>query len=149
MMGMREPRLRFKIRTMMVAVAIAGVDVAVAKYLCIDNRPADLLAAATGALDGEYTVYADGYSESNFRSIRVGMTMHQVEAIMGPPLMKGLWQVPNGSGPFKPGLDRVDEVWHYARGGKHVQYRTASHWRKAVLFRHAIVLGTDSTYYID
>jgi hypothetical protein len=146
---MRRPRVRFKVRSMMVAVAIAGVVVAFTKYLCIDNRPADLLAAAIGALDGEYTVYADGYSESKFRSIHVGMTVHQVEAIMGPPLMKGLWQVPNGSGPFTPGVDPVDEVWHYARGGKHVQYRTASHWRRAVLFRNILVWRTDSTYYID
>jgi hypothetical protein len=51
--------------------------VAFTKYLCIDNRPADLLAAAIGALDGEYTVYADGYNESKFRSIRVGITARQ------------------------------------------------------------------------
>jgi hypothetical protein len=146
---MRRPRVRFKVRSMMVAVAIAGVVVAFTKYLCIDNRPADVLAAAIGALDGEYTVYANGYSESKFRSIRVGMTVRQVEAIMGPPLMKGLWQVPNGSGPFTPGVDPLHEVWHYARGGKHVQYRTASHWRRAVLFRYTVVWRTDSTYYID
>src|ERR1700677_330562 len=108
MMAMRRPRLRFKVRNMMVAVAIAGVVVAFTKYLCIDNRPVDLLAAAIGALDGEYTVYADGYSESKFRSIRAGMTARQVEAIMGPPLMKGLWQVPSGRGPFTPGADPRD-----------------------------------------
>ena len=49
---MRRPRLRFKVRSMMVAVAIAGVVVAFTKYLCIDNRPADLLAAAIGVWMG-------------------------------------------------------------------------------------------------
>jgi hypothetical protein len=146
---MRRPRLRFRVRSMMVAVAIAGVVVAFTKYLCIDSRPVDLLAAAIGALDGEYTVYADGYSESKFRSIRIGMTVRQVEEIMGPPLTKGLWQAPNGSGPITPGVDPIDEIWHYARGGKHVQLRTASHWQRAVLFRNTVVWGTDSTYYID
>jgi hypothetical protein len=38
---MRRPPLRFKVRSMIVAVAIAGVVVAFTKYLCIDNRPAD------------------------------------------------------------------------------------------------------------
>ena len=32
---------------------------------------------------------------------------------------------------------------------RHVQYRTASHWRRAVLFRNGVVWGTDSTYYMD
>ena len=58
------------------------------KYLCIDNRPGTSSPPRFGS-DGEYTVYADGYSESKFRSIRVGMTVRQVEEIMGPPLMKG------------------------------------------------------------
>ncbi len=71
---------------MMVVVAIAGIVLAFAKYLFIDNRPGDILAAAIAALDGHYTVYAKGYSESKFRSLRVGMTARQVEDIMGPPL---------------------------------------------------------------
>ena len=146
---MRRLHLQFGVRRMMVAVAVVGIVVALAKYLFIDNTPVDILAAAIGALDGHYTVYADGYDESRFRSIRVGMTVRQVEEILGPPLLKGQWQVPNGSGPIAPGVGPLDDIWYYTRGGKHVQQGTASHWQKAVLFRHGVVWGTDSTYYID
>ncbi len=146
---MRRPRLRFKVRSMMVAVAIAGVVVAFTKYLCIDNRPADLLAAALGALDGEYTVYPEGYSEYKFRSIRDGMSIRQVEEIMGPPLAEGQWQVPSGSGPVTPGVGPLDDIWYYTRGGKHVPGRTASYWQRAVVFRNGVVGSTDSTYWAD
>jgi hypothetical protein len=133
----------------MAVVAIVGVVLALAKYFFIDNRPWDILAAALGALDGHYTVYAEGYSESRFRSIRVEMRVRQVEEIMGPPLEKGQWQVPNGSGPVTIGVGPLDDIWYYARGGKHVQQGTASHWQRAVLFRNGVVWGTDSTYWLD
>jgi hypothetical protein len=133
----------------MVAVAIAGIVLAFAKYLFVDNRPGDILVAALGALGGHYTVYAEGYSEAKFRSIRVGMTVRQVEEIMGPPLVKGEWQVPNGSGPVTPGVGSLDDIWYYTRGGKQVKQGTASHWRRAVLLRNGVVCGTDSTYWLD
>jgi hypothetical protein len=72
---LRRLSLRFRVRGMMVAVAIAGIVLAFTKYLFIDNRPFDILAATVAALDGHYTVYSKGYSESKFRSIRVGMTV--------------------------------------------------------------------------
>jgi hypothetical protein len=134
---------------MMVLVAIVAVVLSLAKYFFIENRPRDILAAALGALDGEYTVYAEGFSEYSFRSIRVGMSSRQVEEIMGPPLEKGQWQVPSGSGPVTPGVGPLDDIWYYTRGGKHVPGRTASHWTRAVLFRNGIVWGTDSTYWAD
>ena len=82
---MRRLGLRFRVQRIMVLVAIVGVVLALAKYFFIENRPRDILAATLSALDGEYTVYADGYSEYSFRSIRVGMSIRQVEEIMGPP----------------------------------------------------------------
>jgi hypothetical protein len=146
---MRRLHLRFRVRRMMVAVAVVGIVLVLAKYLFIDNRPGDILAAAISALGGHYTVYADGYSESKFRSIRVGMTVRQVEEILGPPLVQGQWQVPNGNGPITPGIGALDDIWYYTRGGKHVQQGTVSHWKRAVLFRNGVVWGTDSTYYLD
>jgi hypothetical protein len=148
-MVMRRLNLRFRVRRIMVVVAIVGVVLALAKYLIIGNRPGDILAAALGALDGHYTVYAEGYSESKFRSIRVGMTVRQVEDIMGPPLVKGQCQVPNESAPITPGVGPLDDIRYYTRGGKHVQQGTASHWQRAVLFRNGVVWGTDSTYWLD
>ena len=146
---MRRLGLRFRVRRIMVLIAIVGVVLALAKYFFIENRPRDILAAALGALDGEYTVYAKGYSEHRFRSIRVGMSIRQVEEIMGPPLEKGRWQVRSGSGPVTPGVGPLDDIWYYTRGGKHVPGRTASYWRRAVLFRNGIVWGMDSTYWLD
>jgi hypothetical protein len=146
---MRRLGLRFRVRRIMVLVAIVGVVLALAKYFFIENRPTDILAAALGALDGEYTVYAEGFSEYSFRSIRVGMSIRQVEAIMGPPLEKGQWQVPSGSGPVTPGVGPLDDIWDYTRGGKHVPGRIASYWRRAVFFRNGVVCSVDSTYLLD
>jgi hypothetical protein len=148
-MAMRRLGLRFRVRRIMVLVAIVGVVLALAKYFFIESRPRDILAAALGALDGEYTVYAEGYSEYSFRSIRVGMSIRQVEEIMGPPLEKGQWQVPSGSGPVTPGVGPLDDIWHYTRGGKHVPGRAASYWQRAVFFRNGVVWRMDSTYLLD
>jgi hypothetical protein len=57
---------------MMVAVAIAGIVLAFAKPLFVDNRPGDILAATISALDGHSTVYVKGYSESKFRCFASG-----------------------------------------------------------------------------
>jgi hypothetical protein len=146
---MRRLGLRFRVRRMMVLVAVVGIVLAVAKYLLIDNRPRDILLAALGALDGEYTVYAEGYSEYSFRSIRVGMSIRQVEEIMEPPLEKGQWHVPSGSGPVAPDVGPLDDIWYYTHGGKHVPGRTASYWRRAVFFRNGVVWRIDSTYWAD
>ena len=146
---MRRLGMRFRVRRIMVLVAIVGVVLALAKYFFIENRPRDILAAALGALDGEYTVYAEGFSEYSFRSIRVGMSIRQVEAIMGPPLKKGQWQVPSGSGPVTPGVGPLDDTWYYTRGGKHVPGRMASYWRRDVFFRNGVVCSVDSTYLHD
>ena len=102
LVSMRRLRLRFTVRRMMVAVAIAGIVLAFAKTLFIDNRPTDILFAAISALEGHSTVYAKGYSESKFRATRVGMTVRQVEDIMGPPLERGQWHVPDGAADRSP-----------------------------------------------
>jgi hypothetical protein len=148
-MAMSRLGLRFRIRRIMVVVAIVGVILALAKSLFIDNSPDDIVAAVIGAMGGNFTVYAEGYSESNFHSIRAGMTVRQVEEIMGPPLVKGQWQVPDGIGPSTPGEVPLDDIWYYTRAGKPVQEGTASHWRRAVLFRNGVVWRTDRTYWLD
>jgi hypothetical protein len=141
--------LRFRVRRIMVLVAIVAVVLALAKYFFIDNRPEDILKAGLAALDGEYTVYAEGYTEYGFRSIRVGMSIRQVEEIIGPPLEKAKWQVPSGSGPVTPGVGPVDDIWYYTRGGKHVPGRMASYWYRAVFFRNGVVWRVDSFYLLD
>ena len=142
---MRQPRLRVTVRRMMVTVAVAGIVLAFAKFLFIDNRPIDVLAAAISALDGHSTVYAEGYSESKFRSLRVGMTARQVEDLMGPPLERSQWQIPSGGGPITPGEGILDDLWHYTRAGK----ARGNYWQREVWFRNGVVYRTDSTYYLD
>jgi SmpA / OmlA family len=51
------------------------------------------------------TVYSKGYSESSFKSLKVGMTTQQVEAVMGSPLSKGTWYTPD------------QEMWQYSKQG--------------------------------
>ncbi len=80
---MRQPCPQVTIRRMMIAVAIAGIALAVARLLFIDYRPMDVLLAAISALEGHSTVYVKGYSESKFRSLRVGMTARQVRRHLG------------------------------------------------------------------
>ncbi len=130
---------------MMVAVALAGVVLAFAKALFIDNRTRDILFATISALEGHLTVYAKGYCESKFRSLRVGMTVRQVEDIMGPPLKRGQWMVPAGNGPITPGEGILDDLWYYTDGGK----ARGNYWRREVWFRDGVVRSTESTYYRD
>jgi hypothetical protein len=142
---MRRLRLRVTVRRMMVVVAVAGLVLALAKSLFIDNRPRDILFATISALEGHSTVYAKGYSEYKFRSLRVGMTARQVEAIMGLPLGRGQWMVHSGSGPITTGEGILDDLWYYTCAGK----ARGNYWRTEVSFQNGVVYGTDSTYYLD
>jgi hypothetical protein len=142
---MQPPRTRATIRRMMVAIAVAGIVLAAAKSLFIDNRPDDILLAAISALKGHFTVYAEGYSESKFRSLRVGMTVRQVEDIMGPPLERGTWIVPSGGGPVTHWESTVDLLWYYTRAGK----ASGNYWQREVRFRKGLVYRMDGTYYLD
>jgi hypothetical protein len=145
---MRLPRLRFTLSRMMVAVAVAGIVLAFAKFLFIDNRPIDILIAAISALDGHSTVYSEGYSESKFRSLRLGMTARQVEDIVGPALERGHWMDSRDTGagqPTTPGEGNLSDLWYYTRAGK----ARGNYWRREVWFRDGVVYRTDSTYYLD
>jgi hypothetical protein len=141
----KSPRMRFTIRRMMVMVAIAALVLVVVKTLFIDIRPRDLLIVAISLLDGSHsTIYADGYSESSFRSIRVGMPMCEVEVIMGPPLYKGQWIVGVPGQPVLLDGPR-DDYWSYTRAGK----VRGDYWQRQVFFRNGIVHSTESSYYMD
>ncbi len=145
---MRQPRLRFTIRRLMVMVAVAGMVLAVAKLLFIDNRPTDFLFAAISALEGHSTIYAEGYSESKFRSLRVGMTAAQVEAVMGAPLSRGHWMDSGDAGvgqPITPVEGTLSDLWYYTRPAR----ARGNHWRREVWFRNGVVYRADSTYYLD
>jgi outer membrane protein assembly factor BamE (lipoprotein component of BamABCDE complex) len=65
---------------------------------------------------GEATAYANGYTEHGFRSIKVGMTMAQVNSILGPPLGRGPW-------------GDLPQVWFYTQN----KTGTDNFWRRWVV----------------
>lgn len=138
------PRMRLTVRRLMITVAAAGSLSAFAKFLFIENRPIDILMAAISAPGGHFTVYANGYSESKFRSLRVGMTARQVEDIMGPPLGRGQWQDVSGGGPTTPVAGTLEDYWAYSRAGRAPRLGNASgnYWKRAVMFRNGSVDST-------
>jgi hypothetical protein len=79
------------------------------------------------------TVYANHYSEHKFRSLGIGMTTHDVQAIMGAPNRKDSW------------ADRGEiELWRYSESANDGDY-----WRRWIFFRNGRVCGIDCQYWID
>src|SRR4051794_19964256 len=70
---------KVKVRRLMVTVAFLGLIMGAIRF------------AFTWESFMGTTVYAPGYSEQKFHSVRVGMTPAQVEAILGPPLQRRAW----------------------------------------------------------
>ena len=62
-------RQQFTLRGVISAVALTGIILAFVKLAFVDIRPGDVLMASLSIIDGESTVYADGYDESKFRSL--------------------------------------------------------------------------------
>jgi hypothetical protein len=139
------PRPKFPVRTILAAVAVIAMTLASAKSLFIDNRPQDVLFAVISVLDGDFTVYVKGYSESKFRSLRVGMTAGQVEDIMGPPLSVGQWQEPVPGQPITPGDGPLHDLWRYTRSGKAM----GNYWEREVWFKNGVVHNIERTFYLD
>ena len=139
-------RLRVTIGRMMVGVAIAALILVVAKTVFIDNQPVDFLKVAVSILDGKHsTIYAEGFREWKFRTIRVGMPMREVEEIMGPPLYKGRWHVTVPGQPVTPGEGPLDDFWSYTRAGM----VRGNYWQRQVYFRNGVVHSTEAGYYMD
>jgi hypothetical protein len=138
-------RLRLTIGRMMVAVAIIALILLAAKFVFIDNQPRDFLFVALSILDGKHsTVYAEGFREWKFRAIRAGMSMREVEEIMGPPLEKGRWIV---GAPGQPASTNgpEDDYWGYTAAGK----VRGNYWQRQVFFRNGVVHSTEARYYLD
>ncbi len=116
------------------------------KSLFIDNSPSDVFFATICRFDGDFTVYAPGYREARFRSLRLGMTSAEVEATVGPPLTIGQWQVTPSGQPITPGADPLEPMWHYSRAGK---LRQGSYWRREVWFRGGVVSQIVDGFHVD
>jgi hypothetical protein len=121
----------------MALVAVCAVVLTLVRFLFIDNWPDQVLLSALCALDGSATVYVRGYSESKFRSLRIGMTAHQVEQIMGPPLSRSQWATTRG------GI--ADDVWNYTGANQPL----GDYKRRSILFRNGKVFEIYNFYYLD
>jgi hypothetical protein len=87
---------------------------------------------------GRGTLYSVRYSESGFKSLRIGMAREEVEGIMGPPLRKVPW-----FGYAYPVVGG-DENWRYSEPDNDGDY-----WRKWVIFRNGKILTTVNAWYVD
>jgi outer membrane protein assembly factor BamE (lipoprotein component of BamABCDE complex) len=128
---MRLPRTRISIRHLLVAVAVLAVILGIVRFVFIDNSPDQLLACA---ILGESTVNAKGYSEHRFRTIKIGMTASQVEAIMGTPLRKG----------SHPAFGLADP-WFYT----YHEDMTANYKRRWVVFNNGRVVAVINDFWVD
>ncbi len=115
------------------------------KHVFINNRPRDVFLATLSGLFGQRTFYAAGYSESKFRSLRVGMTPRQVEDIMGPPLFKGQWQETIPGRPIIPEEGPLHERWGYSRAAKPM----GDYWMREVWFKDGVVYSFERGFYLD
>jgi hypothetical protein len=64
---------RFKVREAMIAIALLGLGFGAARWWVRYHFE---------------TVYAPGYTDSQFRKVRIGMTPKEVESILGRPIRK-------------------------------------------------------------
>jgi outer membrane protein assembly factor BamE (lipoprotein component of BamABCDE complex) len=127
---------RFGLRDWLAGIVVCALALSVVRYVFIDNQPVDLLMWAVSAWDGHSTVYAQGYRESSFRAVQVGMTEAEVEALLGRPLWQGHWY---GS----PGLE--GNYWSYTEAAK----SPGSYWRRSVHFLDGKVHTIDRHFYVD
>ena len=89
-----------------------------------------------GLMLEEDTVYTERYSDAGFRDVRVGMTLRQVETLIGPP--ESTWSLDDRGG--RPG--ETGARWSRSPGDTH--YRS-----RVLLFRDGRVSCKHSEFYVD
>jgi hypothetical protein len=122
----RTTRQRLTVRGLMVIVSLIGIHLATLRALLI-HEP----------FFGFGTYYSDGYSESRFVTLRVGMTCGEVEAIVGRPLRKVPWN--QDTGPYS------EEMWQYSDRPD----CTANYWRRWVHFENGKVITVFNDFWLD
>jgi outer membrane protein assembly factor BamE (lipoprotein component of BamABCDE complex) len=86
------------------------------------------------------TVYSKGYSERSFKSLRVGMTIEQVEAAIGPPLHRYSNSSPGFSG-YPPGEERWD--YSESRSGN------STYYMRIIDFKNRRVSGIHASFFYE
>jgi hypothetical protein len=114
---------QFKVREAMLAIALLGLGLGTARWwVCYHFE----------------TVYAPGYSEGQFRRVRVGMTPNEVESIVGRPSRKD-----STSQRCSP-----SENWIYSEPPPHGTIGD-NYWTRWVLFDDGKVAAIVDDYYED
>ena len=93
------------------------------------------LGLVRGAVLSVTTIYAPGYDESRFRTLRIGMSRDQVESIMGHPLEKD-----SNSKRWTP-----LENWIYSESPP----LWDDYWRRWVMFDNDKVVAIVDDYFVD
>jgi hypothetical protein len=114
---------RFKVREAMMAIALLGVGLGTARWWVRYHFE---------------TVYAPGYSESQFLRVRVGMTPMEVESMLSHPIRK---ESTSQGGFFY-------EKWIYSEPPPHGTIGD-NYWRRWVFFENGKVSTIVDDYYED
>jgi hypothetical protein len=114
---------QFKVREAMMAIAVLALGFGTARWWVRYHF---------------WTVYAPGYSESQFQRVRIGMTPNEVESIMGGPIRKD--STSQRWSPF--------ETWIYSEPPPDGTIGD-NYWRGWVLFNDGKVAAIVNDYYED
>ena len=115
------------------------------------------------------TVYAPGYSEQAFKTIRRGMSEHEVFTMLGKPLsegwyydshkniyfdIEGLVALPNKQTPVQKGMTKnqvvallgepTEKAWGYSWSPT-----SGSYWLRVILFKVGHVIEIHHEFYVD
>ena len=120
--AMRLPQITiFRLAVLLVVGSVVFVSVFYAAFVTLVIFP---------EFNSTDTVYSKGYSESNFQSLRVGMTPDQVEGLMGRPLKKITME--------------SFHVWWYSESPGSNDFQ-----RRHVVFREGRVCDIINDFYVD
>jgi hypothetical protein len=112
---------RFKVREAMMAIALLALGLGTARWWVRHHF---------------WTVYAPGYSESQFRKVRIGMTPNEVEAILGRPIRKD------------PTSKSSARWWIYSEPPPHGTIGD-NYWKRWVLLDDDKVSAIEDDYYVE
>jgi hypothetical protein len=94
------------------------------------------LGVSGGLLVHEDTVYTSGYSDSGFRAVRVGMSLSEVERLIGPP--ESTWSLADHGGT----PNEIGARWSYSPHDTNYRCRV-------LLLRNGRVYEKHTEFYFD
>lgn len=128
LLGMSQSR--FRLRTLLLSVTVLAIALTAYRHWPL-HGPLDYVLSLGLAED---TVYADGYSDSRFKSVRYGMTRGEVHRRLCPPLGRNVFR--------EEGRDIIREWWSYSPGDTH-------HRARYIWYRDDKVTKREAYSYID